>query len=462
LLRRTYAPPATLLLAAAALAPACKEVVGVEPSDTQVSDAGGADASTLRGCVDEAGRVHLVWSDERLGVSAIFHARSEDGGATWEETQISNSGPASSPDLACVGERVYVVWEDLRDSALDAANIYLDRSADGGATWLSEDVALDGDPLGESVSLSPRVAAAGSGVYVAWTDGRNGAFDIYLQASTDGGEIWPGPVRVDADEPGEAWSGAPQVAADGEGGVAVAWEDLRSGSSAIYAATSSDYGRSFDAEVLLSQSEAFEPALAMTPSGVAAAWHIQSEGGARAIYAAARTSAWGAAEQLSPDGADAWGAALALVEGGAQVAWQDDRDGAYDAFVRADVGEGWGGEVRLDVGDLEGRSQSLEVRLAAWDDGMAVAHWQDRRDDDGVGFNDLFYALSEDGGLTWGEVDLRINGNSRATSYCRDSWVGRVGDKLVFAWLDGRYGNTSIFSNSLAPGEESQWEIPGS
>src|SRR2546425_948717 len=78
---------------------------------------------------------------------------------------------------------------------------------------------------GTAMSLGPRIAADGQDVYVTWFDGRDGAYDIYVQASHDGGATWmEAPVRVDEDTPGSAYSASPRLAVDGQR-VAIVWED---------------------------------------------------------------------------------------------------------------------------------------------------------------------------------------------------------------------------------------------
>ena len=459
-----------LLVAVLALSlSACKggEELTVEEADVRVSGLDDVDARSLRGCVDELGGVHLVWTDDRDGVDTIWHAASADGGASWTEQRVSDDGPASEPDVACVGERVYVVWEDLRDSDVDLGNVYLDRSLDAGATW-GEDLPLDDDPFGEDMSRGPRIAAEGSSVHVVWYDGRSGAFDVYIQSSTDGGDIWLNDaVRVDTDEAGAAWSGAPQIAADGLGSVVVVWEELRDGVPSVHANASTDFGRSFGpADVALDDGAGIsDPILARDGDRVLVAWHEDTEGG-RVVRGAASGDGgefWAPAQDLSPTGVDAFRPALAGAGGVIHAAWQDDRVGFHDVFHRSYAGGGdWGDEHRLDM-DWEGSGLSLEVALAAWDDELVVAAWEDRRDDgNGLGFNDLYYNWSEDGGLTWSEVDMRINGDAPGGGWSQEPWISRSpdGDVLYFAWLDGRYGSADVYFNALDVGAESEWDPP--
>lgn len=151
----------------------------------------------------------------------IFLARSSDGGSTWgEQKLISNIGgnatggfgsvhgscPATGPN----GE-VYVAW-------WSPAGLMFDRSADQGETWLNTDINITGFPVQWIVSLPgiqtgvsfPILACDRSGgahhgtLYVNWTDKRSGSGDanIWLSKSTDGGNTWTEPLKVNDDGPG--------------------------------------------------------------------------------------------------------------------------------------------------------------------------------------------------------------------------------------------------------------------
>jgi len=438
------------------------------------------EANAPRSCQDGQGRLHVVWYDARQEQNSVFYNRSANGGATWniQDLQLNtpvDGGDAVMPDIACFGDRVYVVWEDHRDGELENGNIYLNYSENGGDTFLDEDIALDADEDGDFMSLEPRIFAIGSSVYVAWFDSHYGAYDIFLNSSTDGGYTWlPDPVRVDSGEAGSAYSAHPVLSADPDGNVVVVWEDSRDGYSDIYVNHSSDYGHSFGTDQRLDigdagSADSFVPTVGMSEGYAYVAWHDTASGEGRDIYLARSTdsgSTWTAGERVESSAAglfDALFPSMAVKGSELHLVWQDERSGGHDIFYRrsGDGGVSWDmEEFRLDR-DASGSSHSYRPQVRRFDDGHVIAFWEDYRyDGDLVGFNDLFYNYSADNGSTWSGADYRINSNRPGSAYAIDPWMGRNGQELFFVWADGRFGSSNVFFNALLVGESSVYVAP--
>ena len=111
--------------------------------------------------------------------------------------------------------------------------------------------------------------------------------------------------------------------------------------------------------------------------------------------------------------------------------------------------------------DTQGLNQSNRAHLSAYEDDTVLVHWEDyRSDSDAVGFNDLYYNYSTDGGTTWNASDLRINGNAPGSAYALDGWAGHSGNAGFFVWNDGRFGSADIFFNALVLGESASYTAP--
>ena len=196
---------------------------------------------------DGNGRFWLLWIDAPPGQSTLRLRRSEDDGRTWSLPQdVSGSGrQIYGHSLHRAGNRLLLTWQDQRPGAgqpgpgstqPSPARIYATSSHDGGATW-SPPVQVDGLPAGApAIAAEPSSALSPSGeAWVAWHDGRNGRFDVFVARSADGGQTWGTPLRLDSDAAGTAESRFPRLAVSTDGTmVAVVWEDDRHGLEAVY------------------------------------------------------------------------------------------------------------------------------------------------------------------------------------------------------------------------------------
>ncbi|MFO7614261.1 MAG: T9SS type A sorting domain-containing protein [Bacteroidales bacterium] len=154
--------------------------------------------------------------------SDIMFSKSTDGGMTWSPALRINevSGDCIDSDnttegaVPCVGPNgeIYVAWAG-------PVGLVFDRSLDQGETWLDNDIFVSDIPGGWDYSIPGIFRANGlpvttcdtSGgphhgtIYINWTDQRNGTddTDVWLVKSTDGGDTWSQPVRVNDDPPGK-------------------------------------------------------------------------------------------------------------------------------------------------------------------------------------------------------------------------------------------------------------------
>jgi hypothetical protein len=185
------------------------------------------------------GNIYVCWARFTGGQNHLKVARSTDAGESYD---LADLGPASNLQGCNVTTApngdVYVSWRTFdqnprvsnpRDSA-----IFVARSTDGGATF--------GDPVrvstfvdyNQNATRTPPIfrifsvtwlAADEHGVYVAWHErnGTNGA-DVAISRSTTNGDTWEAPVRPHA---GFGHQLVPSIAAAG-GHLSVAWYDSRS------------------------------------------------------------------------------------------------------------------------------------------------------------------------------------------------------------------------------------------
>jgi hypothetical protein len=150
--------------------------------------------------------------------SNILFSKSTDGGETWSDTvrinelagdciDSDNTTEGAVPAVGINGE-IYVAWAYNN-------KIYFDRSLDKGTTWLDHDIEVAEQPGGWDYSVPGIFRSNGlpvtccdtsnsvyrGSIYINWTDQKNGSddTDVWLVKSTDGGNTWSNPKRVNDD-----------------------------------------------------------------------------------------------------------------------------------------------------------------------------------------------------------------------------------------------------------------------
>ncbi len=251
---------------------------GVEPTDYRVS----GDVSVA---FDTQGAAILCFiAFDHLGTTdywasgatrnGIFVRRSLDGGETWEPAyRIVEAWPTRpgipwedkpyivadvNPKSPYAGN-LYIGWTEF---TLDQSVILFSRSTDHGVTWsapirISTVAGLPRDDNGSVEGFTGAVGPDGT-LYVVWGDGAH----VLFATSTDGGRTFAPSLPVVTTAPDyfkvtdvDRANGFPEIAMDpgrgGEGGgrLYVSWSDYRNGDVDVFAATSSDRGRTWSAAV---------------------------------------------------------------------------------------------------------------------------------------------------------------------------------------------------------------------
>ena len=158
-------------------------------------------------------------SADPLDSSIIVFSKSSDQGKTWtdplristfggdcldDDETVEGAVPAVGPN----GE-LYVTWTG-------PMGLVMQKSLDGGETWLSEEVQLEKQWGGWTLEIPGMNRANGLPIlkcdlsngpnrgtlYLNWCDQRNGEddTDVFIMKSTDGGTTWSKAIKVNQDE----------------------------------------------------------------------------------------------------------------------------------------------------------------------------------------------------------------------------------------------------------------------
>ena len=382
--------------------------------------------SPFIGC-DDAGRFHAGWMDGRdfLNPARPNHGtgwwedglcnRTTDYGLTWLPADVRvNDWNGNYPRCAMPvsandqNGNVYVVWYSTKNQPTDYNAIFVNHSADFGATW-GNDRRLDSAPQSAS-EWSPQVRCDRHGdVYALWES--SGRRQIRFNYSHDYGTSWQASdLRVDTDNTSGGTRGAVALACDDSGRVYAAWKDYRDAAggaqSSIYFNQSDDYGVTWGASDV-------------------------------------RIDAMGSPPHEGPE----YGPQIACTKDGTvYVLWEDKRyGGEWDVFFNrsTDHGAAWEtGNVRLDT-DTPGAYRSFRPQLACDASDGVYAVWEDWRE----GLHHIYLNYSMNRGATWRASDMRVDTDSAlahaewprlcvddhgavyvAWGYRRTSWAGDCSD----------------------------------
>jgi hypothetical protein len=201
---------------------------------------------------DDHGNLFMAWDETRNRLPDVFFSRSADGGTTWLAQDMRlNTAPtgkwtARMPVLAADGNAgVYAIWGDSRDGGED---VYFNRSLDHGTTWLREDIRISPQrSVAERAASDPSLYSDKEGrLYIHWIEDWEAPRSIYFTRSVDRGSTWllP-PTRLDYHGQ-EATSGAVRLAHDEAGHLYVVWWNLRQdNTSTILFNRSDDFGNTW-------------------------------------------------------------------------------------------------------------------------------------------------------------------------------------------------------------------------
>lgn len=342
--------------------------------------------------VDAAGNINVVWEDDTATNSNILFSRSNDGGVTFSPAKnlSSSLGFSFNPRITVDSQGgINVVWQDNTAGNYD---VFFSRSSDGGVNF-SKPMNLSNDPPD---SWNPQIAVDKSGnISVVW-ENDNITFGVLFTHSTDGGATFSTPVNLATNKTG---SFAPEIGLGADGSINVVWEDDANFRAQISFSRSTDKGATFSAPT-----------------------------------------------NISNDSGNATSSQVVLdASGNINVVWVDDTPGNFVIMFSRSSNSGATFSKGKNISNT-GNSGNPQIAVDA--SGNIHVVWQENTTT--VVNNDVFFARSVDGGLTFSPPqNLSNNPGDSSNPWITVDATGNIN----VSWMDTTPGKAStFFARSLDAG----------
>jgi hypothetical protein len=387
-------------------------------TNVQVNDVSAGEQHQPAIAVTEDGVIYVVWTDFRNdpdgpGVgddeNDIYFAKSTDGGLTFSESVLvsndNTTGDNYAPKVTTdSNDNIYVVWHDNRNGNWD---VYFAKSTNGGVSF-SANVQVVDDP---DTQYEADLAIDNEGdIYVTWnhlyTDGGgNTDYDIYFAKSTDGGQSFNSPVKVND---GADWQYKSSLKVGPSGAIYVTWTDRRnSGISDIYFAKSTDGGATFSANVRVNSytdySQGYPELTLDDAENIYVVWNdgrrYWTEGYNDIYFAKSTDKGGNFTGDFRVNDADISNTIQYLypslsVTGGGRiyVSWWDDRSGNLDIYLTGSSNGGVSFFPSWQINDDMGTASQDKSKIAVDKSGDVHVVWRDTRNTDYP--PDIYFARS--------------------------------------------------------------------
>lgn len=179
---------------------------------------------------------------------SIYCAMAKDGGSTFATPVLVTNheglmlGRRRGPRIAVTDDYIIISAISRNDG-----NLVTWRSADGGRTWTGP-LRINDQDTSAREGLHAMCTRTKNDVFAVWLDLRDRKTKLYGAHSTDGGGSWSKNVLIYESPDGAICECChPSVVADGDGNLYVMWRNNLQGARDMYLTTSKDGGRHFSA-----------------------------------------------------------------------------------------------------------------------------------------------------------------------------------------------------------------------
>lgn len=380
---------------------------------------------------------YIVWKD--LSQGQVFFSRSTDYGKNFG-IPISISGstfssqvfPAFNPQIAAIGNNVYVTWSEL-------GKIYFTESSNNGTSFSTP----ANISRSAAQSVNPQISATNNDVYIVWQEGTGSGSLIYFAARHTGGSFTSPTLLSNTPS---LDSKTPSVSALGS--IAnVVWyafdSKVRFVGNAYHSAiqyVGPGYSASPPFAVDLSEHSANVPRMFLSNSGVYISWEDDLQSDAYFSWQAAGNSTFSLPRDISKDGkvfspsTDLYG-----VEQTAFVLYCDSTGTSTNVYFSRtlDGGKNFSTPLSLSKSAVQ-NNFSPRIQVTG---GVIYAVWYQ------TPANDPFLATSTDNGTSFSNpLDISNSAGVPFNAF----QVSQIGNGIQVVWEDNSGGSYAVRTRTIS------------
>ena len=274
--------------------------------------------------------IYVVWVDDSSGEREIMFSKSSDSGKTFSNSIVisRNSMSPYHVELAAEGQNVYVVWNSF---GMETSNIILlSKSNDAGKTFGELTEIGVGD-----METYPKIAANADEYYITWDRSENKATEILLIKGHKDFKMdnitQLGKLNNDGIDGGES-----QVAVDADH-VIVSWaSNIPVDKKYVYISSSMNKGNSFTNNIPLSSTNSSNVENILIDDNLYVVWQDNIDGNQEIFYNKSNTN--GTSIYKSINVSNNIGISecpsITVSTSGIHMIWEDDTTGNHDVLYK--------------------------------------------------------------------------------------------------------------------------------
>ena len=402
--------------------------------------------------------VYSVWSDDSLGgVDEVFFAKSNDGGRLFD-TPINlsqNNGSSAFPRLAVTESNVYVTWYDYSPGQSD---IFFAKSNDGGKSFDVTNISDTPMP-----SYNPWITAFSNYVYIVFNDGGRSAILEFPDGQTRIVDISTGDeelvilVSQDYGETFEftnlsnsanklSWNARIKVS---ESDVFVTWNEMVTNQSDVFFSKSSDYGKSFSKPINLSNSSlnTVDSAIGVFENNFYVVWNDMTKSSTNIFFSKSEDNGQTFGKPINLSNTSGTpiinrDGALAVSDGIIFLVWYDESEKENYIYFTKSTDEGLTFSTPINLSQSNAKSKFAQV--AANGKNVYVI-WQDSSQ----GNSEILLRESTDYGATFSGIKNLSHDELESNLFILGPQIALSEDRVYSVWQSKSQNNSDMYLTSF-------------